>query len=59
MYMPASWPSLGNYYVLENTYMSAICASQTTSTKINCLTFLSFLQQEMLQSGDEGDQFSR
>ena len=37
--VPTSQPSLGIYDMLENTYWHAIHVSQTTSTKINHLTF--------------------
>ena len=40
MHAPASGPSLDKYYAPENTYVPAICASQITSTKINCFTLL-------------------
>ena len=36
----ASQPSLDIYDALEITYWHAIHASQMTSTKINCFTFL-------------------
>ena len=40
MHAPASQPFLSNYDAPENTYTPVIHVSQSTSTKINCITFL-------------------